>query len=182
VKAFSDTKLRLELNEDTMNPNAEPVPTDESSVSRKQYRWRANARVIVGYLVAPAVSPAILYFIARKLQDPHPMWGASVIACVAYFAAIALGGPCYLVMRAKRISKLAPYAIAGALIGVACSLIFSLLIVASHLAAGWSTLLAGVGGIIANFVRITGYAAVSGALSAIVFWIVAVRNSEAALD
>jgi hypothetical protein len=74
-------------------------------------------------------------------------------------------------MRATRISKLAPYVIAGAPIRVACILAFSLMIIGSHLAAGWSALLAGAAGIIANFVRVTGYAAITGSLSAIVFWV-----------
>ena len=134
-------------------------------------------RVVCGFLVAPLLPAIAVYLIGVGLGDAHPLWGAVLIGYVGYGASFCLGAPAYLFLHG-RVSSCTSYASAGAAIGAAVGVAFSLVEFLSHLAAGWTAVTAGASVMFANSVRVTGFSALSGALSSAVFWLVAVKKLE----
>lgn len=101
-----------------------------------------------------------------------------LIAMISYTAAIGLGGPCYLILQAKKISTLRAYVLSGAGIGTGFSIAFALMNFVGLLAFGWGAIVAGGSVLLGNAIRTTSLAAVMGALSSAAFWAISVRNSE----
>ena len=153
------------------------LSVDTSKASKSAPTEIPVLRAICGFLVAPLLPSVAVYLIAAGLGDPHPLWGAVLFGYLGYGAAFCLGAPAYFFLHGRG-SSCASYAWAGAAIGAAIGVAFSLVVFLSHLASGWTAVTAGASDIVANSVRVTGVGALSGAMSSVVFWLIAVKRPE----
>lgn len=82
-------------------------------------------RALIGFLVAPGV-PALVLYLAGLLffADWEAAFGPRILAMLGYVTALVIGVPVYFVLQRKGITSLIAYLAMGALIGLACYVLF----------------------------------------------------------
>jgi hypothetical protein len=119
-------------------------------------------RTAVGFLIAPMVPGALLYVYGlAKGYGTAALVGPLLLVPVAYFAAFVIGIPMYRYLERKGIRRLPSYLISGGLIGASFDLIFNFPTIYSYQSLPLGEVYV---------------ATIYAALSAAVFWSLAVRG------
>jgi hypothetical protein len=136
-------------------------------------------RSLAAFCLAPAVTAAIAYGIARLfaaiggIQDTF-IQEFFIFTVLAYLAALTLGVPAHFFLRRRGAGRLAPWLAAGAAIGLASEFLFvavPVLLFKSPEHQVTVSLEAALG--------FSALALASGAVAGAVFWLIAVKAAEA---
>jgi hypothetical protein len=121
-----------------------------------------SMKVLAGFLIAPAGPGALLYaYGLAKGYGTGAIVGPMLLTPVAYLAALVIGIPVYRLLDRKRVQRCSAYTLGGGLIGLVGSLLLNTPIHSfGSLPPG--DLLVGT---------------ICGAISATVFWGIAVRET-----
>jgi hypothetical protein len=121
-----------------------------------------RTRVIIGFLIAPAVVPFVVFSIAlaEGMRVPESAVVASIYAAFTYGAAILPGWPLFRIFARKGWTAWWQYFIGGALIGA--GVLIAVSAAAQELPVQAGTLAVFVG---------------AGVLSTLVFWMIAGKGS-----
>ena len=160
-------RLRLRRTAATLRPDADVITGNDLTGSRFFLkRMKEQGRVITAFLVAPAIIPVLVFAIAlvEGVRVGESAVLASSYAAVTYSAAVAAGYPLFRLFTRKGWTASWQYLIAGALIGV--SVLIAVSAAAEGVAVAVGTLLLFLG---------------LGALSTLVFWVIAVKGSSIAV-
>jgi hypothetical protein len=131
-------------------------------------------KVFFGFLVSPAI-PAFLIYIAGCLFGKYrdAVWTAMLILTMSYLAAFLIGIPIYLLLQKYKQKSFKAYIISGLLVG----LIFSLIIFIFDVNEAY---IYGAEHAHARAINSIGYVllgTMSGAISGIAFWFIAIKDS-----
>jgi hypothetical protein len=122
-----------------------------------------SMKVIAGFLIAPVGPGALLYVYGlAKGYGAAAIVGPLLITPVAYLAALIIGIPVYRLLDRKRVRRCLAYTLGGGLVGLVGGLLLNTPIV-SFRSLPPSDLLVG---------------AICGAISATIFWGIAVRGTR----
>ena len=138
---------------------------------------RNASRVLVGFLVSPAV-PALLLYVGESmfLAQRDVQQGATVIALFGYFAAVVLGVPAYFLLRFKNITGLSSYLLLGALIGLAAYTVYFV----PGMVLNWKLRPENALLMLRNSLGFAALALGSGCIASLVFWRISIRSSKVA--
>jgi hypothetical protein len=122
-----------------------------------------SMKVIAGFLIAPVGPGALLYVYGlAKGYGTAAIVGPLLITPVAYLAALIIGIPVYRLLDRKRVRRCLAYTLGGGLVGLVGGLLLNTPIV-SFRSLPPGDLLVG---------------AICGAISATIFWGIAVRGTR----
>jgi FtsH-binding integral membrane protein len=134
----------------------------------------STLRVVIGFLVSPAVPALGLYlinlcFVSRQ----EALLAGGILATLGYAAAVVVGMPAYLIMRKRSAASLRAYLMVGGLIGLLFYFLFFGVwgLVSYQSAPAHAIALmrnSGAAGLTA-----IGYASIASGI----FWLIAIRNN-----
>ena len=132
-----------------------------------------TTRALIGFLVAPAIPGAVLYVygILKGYGDAAVVM-PFILTSLGYLAALVIGTPVYVFLQRKNVRSLAGYVFAGAMIGGAFYLIFTILD-------------AYPGQLTARLQHSRGAALVAigySSIAAVAFWVIAVWRAKHSAD
>lgn len=149
------------------------------SIARKKLKSHLHElKLILGFIVAPAVPALIMYlYQIDSIESWELTWIVTVVLVLAYVAAIFLGIPTYLYLRKKSKDSLLSYVLAGVLIG------FTLYLIIFFPTVVFGAISSSMEHAVTLFINTVGYSVFgvcSGLVSSIVFWGVAIRKTRQA--
>jgi hypothetical protein len=130
-------------------------------------------RVLLGFLIAPAVPALIVYAAeATRLASTDAMKAAMAVGVFGYLSALVLGVPAFFLLRwASRTGPVA-YLMTGALIGLACYIVLFL----PGAIQNWQGNPEGAALMIRNTAGFALLAVAAGLVAALVFWAITARR------
>ena len=130
-------------------------------------------RVIVGFVIAPAVPALVVLALqAGAIAQGRAEWGTSLFAVLGYATAVVVGLPAFLLLRRRLATSFVKYAALGTAIGVVPACVLFL----PDVVAGWDARHEHAVLLLGNLWRAALGGAVLGCVSAVVFWLVAIRT------
>lgn len=84
-----------------------------------------SSRIILGFLIAPAIPSLIIFFIGLLFYSPwEAAWAPKIFTVFAYISIFLFGIPAHIIFNKNKINNAKNYLFLGGFVGLICYVIF----------------------------------------------------------